>query len=505
MKNKVLRIFLIILFSLMIHTVSNAAISTNDPTVNSGENVTINVKSNVSVVSYKVLANNECGFSLVSSSGGAGEGSLTITGASDGDGVTNLATFVFKAPTVTKDTTYKMTFLGTIMEDKDFNAIADDSATATITVKAPVAPSENENNNSNNDNNNTNNSNEEQDLPTASDGGAATTVKSSNNYLKSLKISTGTISFNKKTTKYTINVTEETENITITATAEHEKAAVNGTGKIALQKGTNPINVVVTAENGSARNYQLIVVRPGEEIEEEEEEPEQETIGALTYLKLKGVKDSGEIIEILLTPEFSKDVFYYECEIPAGINFIDVEQASDILDAIVEVTGNENLVDGENLINIIIKYTDENNEEQIITYQISAKKQATAITQEIIEEEQGLSSMQIGVIAGGIVIILIIITILVVKHRRQQNEMDFGGYGEPFYSEDDEIFEEPIPELKIKEEKEQEEYEGEITKQQEVEEDEIIQQEDQIDEWEEFEPVKKKKIFGKSAKKGKHF
>ena len=316
--------------------------------------------------------------------------------------------------------------------------------------------------------------------------------------MKSLKLSTGSISFNKKTTKYNIEVSEETENITITAVAEHEKATVKGTGKIALQKGTNTINVVVTAENGSARNYELTVVRLGEETEENEEDPQEEIIGVLTSLKLKGVKDNGEIIEISLTPEFSSDVFYYECEIPEEVSFIDVENECDILDAIIEVTGNKNLVDGENLINIIIKYTDENGEEKNIIYQISAKKQVATITQEVVQQDTGLSILQIGTIAGCTIIVLIIIIILVIKNYKNKDDMDFGGYGEPFYSDDeDEIFEKPIAPLKTNEQPKEHE---------ELDKEEIIQEEEQIDEWEEFiEPVKKKRIFGKSAKKGKHF
>lgn len=353
-----------------------------------------------------------------------------------------------------------------------------------ITVSNPSTPS---------NNNNTNNNNkEEEDLPTASDGATVTTVKSSNNYLKSLSLSTGNINFNKKTTQYTIDVEEKFDSITIAAAAEHEKASVKGSGKVALEKGSNTINIVVTAENGSARNYVLIVNRASEKIEEKEE-----IIGTLTSLTLKGVKDNGEIVEIFLNPEFATDVFYYECEIPEGINLIDVETEHDILDAIVEVTGNENLVEGENLINIIIKYTDENEEEQVITYQISANKKSAVIEQEVLmEEEKELSPIQIGVIAGSISIALTIIIVLIVRYRKQQNEddydeMDFGEYGKPFYSEEEEteILEKPIN--TSYEEKEEPTEEKKL--------------QEEIESWNDYEPTKKRKIFGKNAKNGKHF
>ena len=430
MKFKLLKIFIIAVMFIAICTISNAAISTNDPTVNSGETVTIKVKSNVALTSYRVKANNECGLELISSTGGEGKNTLEITNYSD-DGISDLATFVFRVPTVTKDTTYKMTFLGTIMEqyvNGDYIAVPNDDATATITVKAPKTEQPQEQ------------PKDDDKLTTGSTGGTTTEVKSSNNYLKSLKLSTGSINFNKKTTKYTLDVAEDVENITITAAAEHEKASVSGSGKINLVKGTNTAKVVVTAENGSARTYTLTIVRAGAETEEIPEEAPVEEIVGLTSLSLKGIKDNGDVLDLEFTPEFAIDTFYYKCDVPYDINNIDVDSTCDILDAIIEITGNENLHDGENLINIIIKYMTEAGEEKTVTYQIEVNKLANVV--QTISEEEIPEPNKIFIVFLIIpVICLIIAIILIVRYKKQDKdpleETEFGTYGKPLYDENE--------------------------------------------------------------------
>ena len=402
--------------------------------------------------------------------------------------------------TVGNSGTAKITITADDVSDSSENPVSNSPQSCSISIKAPSNPGGN------------GGESDDDGVP----GGTSTpttTAKNSNNYLKSLSVSVGSINFNKRTQKYTINVPEETESITVSAAKEHDKATLTGDGTVALKKGNNTIRVAVTAENGSVRTYTLTVIRAGaaeeQKPDEQQENPEEtpEDIEGLTSLKLKGVKDNGEIVDILLSPEFSKDIFYYECEIPEGVTFIDVEQECDILDAIIEVTGNENLQDGENLINIIIKYTDENGEEQTITYQIAGKKQVVEAIQEI-EQEEGLSPIQIGIIVGSISIATIIIIVLTVIYRKQQNrglEEEFGGYGEPFYNEEeeDDIFEKPLGQQEeIEEETEKEE--ASDAEEEEIKDEMPKIKEEDFGEWEDFEP-KKRRRFGKNAKKGKHF
>ena len=473
-KNKVIFIGMIVCIIILFSNSVSAAsfsVSASTQTAQPGQNVTITINCSELYGRFNLSATNaDLSQSSIFSQGS--NVSVTATVGSSG-----IAQIIVTAVDVV---------------DSSENPVSTSPQSCSINIAATSTPSSSNNND-----------NDDENLPTASSGETTTTVKSSNNYLTSLTVSTGNISFNRKTTKYTINVPETTENITVTGTAEHAKATVQGNGTVALKKGSNTINIVVTAENGSARTYTLTVVRDGEEeIKEEtvEEEQTSENVTGLTSLVLKGVKDNGEIVDIALTPEFSKDIFYYECEIPEGITFIDVESESDILDAIVEVTGNENLVDGENLINILITYMDENGEEQTMIYQISAKNQMVE-TQEIEEKNQGLTPLQIGVIVGSISIATVIIIVLIVKYRRQQNredDMDFGGYGEPFYIKEEDSLEKQSEELDEKEENKQERLEEGKDKEMHKEAEQIKNDE------EDGKPVKKRR-FGRNAKNGKHF
>ena len=63
------------------------------------------------------------------------------------------------------------------------------------------------------------------------------------------------------TTDYTLNVSDSISSINIAATPVNKNARVSGTGTINLAAGTNTVNIVVTAQNGSTRTYKLIVNR----------------------------------------------------------------------------------------------------------------------------------------------------------------------------------------------------------------------------------------------------
>jgi len=88
---------------------------------------------------------------------------------------------------------------------------------------------------------------------------------SSNNALKSLTLSTGSIKFNKNTTTYDLKVNSDVQNIKINATLEDAKASfVSGYGprNVNLNYGSNKILIKVKAENGNIKTYTIKVERP---------------------------------------------------------------------------------------------------------------------------------------------------------------------------------------------------------------------------------------------------
>lgn len=87
---------------------------------------------------------------------------------------------------------------------------------------------------------------------------------SDNSYLKTLTVSSGTLSFAKATTSYTVVVENSVSSITIGATPEYSKSTISGTGTKTLAIYSNVFNILVTAENGSKRTYTVTVQRKDE-------------------------------------------------------------------------------------------------------------------------------------------------------------------------------------------------------------------------------------------------
>ncbi|MBQ2872826.1 MAG: cadherin-like beta sandwich domain-containing protein [Bacilli bacterium] len=86
-------------------------------------------------------------------------------------------------------------------------------------------------------------------------------VKSDINTLDNITISNGSLNeeFNKDTFEYTSSV--DSDMIVIEVTKTDDKSTVLGTGEVSLHYGTNSINIIVTAEDGSEKTYSLSIFR----------------------------------------------------------------------------------------------------------------------------------------------------------------------------------------------------------------------------------------------------
>ena len=116
----------------------------------------------------------------------------------------------------------------------------------------------------------------------AADTGGST--QSSDASLSGLLVSAGTLtpSFSAATTSYAVAVEHTVESVKLTPTVNHAGATVtvNGaevasgspSGSISLSVGENPIEVVVTAEDGTTRTYRVTVTRA--------EKTQEKTLGA---------------------------------------------------------------------------------------------------------------------------------------------------------------------------------------------------------------------------------
>lgn len=82
-----------------------------------------------------------------------------------------------------------------------------------------------------------------------------TKVKSSNNYLSSLKVDIGTLNFNKNVLEYTLDVKNDIDSIKIEALPEESSSVVTGTGEFPLAAGVNDFKISVTSESNETREY----------------------------------------------------------------------------------------------------------------------------------------------------------------------------------------------------------------------------------------------------------
>ena len=84
---------------------------------------------------------------------------------------------------------------------------------------------------------------------------------SKDNYLKSLSVEGFEITpeFNKDVADYSVVVPENSKEITINAAVNDSKSDLSGVGTVEVTQGTNTFQIVVRAQNGSERTYNLTV------------------------------------------------------------------------------------------------------------------------------------------------------------------------------------------------------------------------------------------------------
>ncbi|MBO5852851.1 MAG: cadherin-like beta sandwich domain-containing protein [Clostridia bacterium] len=89
------------------------------------------------------------------------------------------------------------------------------------------------------------------------------TQASSNANLKSLKVSSGTLTpkFDPNVTSYSVTIKSNETSLLISANAADSKASVNVEGSKEMKVGTNKRVVVVTAENGKTKKYTVNITR----------------------------------------------------------------------------------------------------------------------------------------------------------------------------------------------------------------------------------------------------
>ncbi len=228
------------------------------------------------------------------------------------------------------------------------------------------------------------------------------TEKSDNNDLASLTIEGITLepSFSKDVTEYTVQLAEEVTELTIDAQAESGEAEVEIDGNKDLQDGENTITITVTAEDGTTKEYTIKAIKG-----------ESANVVDNSVLKLSNL----EISRVDFAGIFNPDTHSYELNLNISVKNLNITATPNQEDATVEIIGNENFVEGENMVTILVTSADGS---QTATYQIKVIMPSEAI--------ENKDNIQFYLICGGIVLAtIIVIIIVVVIFRKRKNSATY--------------------------------------------------------------------------------
>ena len=406
-------ITIISMLILLINTnISMAGYSASDANTTVGASVSIPIVSTEGVQNFDIFISDSGGlnFSSVSTSGISNEGSVSYAGL--GSSVTNLATYTFSTPNTPG--TYTVTFNVNGIPVKS-NVVV--SSTASSTGNSSVGASSSSSSNG------------------STSRTSTTSEESSNANLSNLGIRPNDFSgFKPGTTTYNATVPEDVESVEVYATAQDSGATISGTGTKTLQKGANALNVVVTAEDGTTKTYTINVTREGEE-ETEEEQPEE------SAEEVKNGLSNISIANLELSPSFDTDIYEYTVKYVGEDTSLDIQTVATDPNYTVEVLGNEDLKEGENIITILVSDNEGNN---VATYQVTVNK--TLVDEEALareeEEKQKEEQRKMFIIAGGVIglIVIIVIVIIVKRRRNRAYAEEFSGVPFAGMNDDDDYY-----------------------------------------------------------------
>ena len=222
--------------------------------------------------------------------------------------------------------------------------------------------------------------------------------KASDKALKTLEVTPEGLDpeFNPETTSYTLNVGADVEKLEIKAAPNDEKATVEITGNESLVVGDNAVKITVTAQDGTTRIYTINVKK-----------------GEATTLGLSSLKING----YTLSPKFSSNVYEYKINVldPNIIN-LDISAVANDENAKVEITGNTNLIKGENAITITV--TSEDGKEKVV-YQIIVNKDS-----DVLVTTNKKDMIIYGGIVVGVILIFVIIIIIVKSKKKKKQQIN---------------------------------------------------------------------------------
>lgn len=219
--------------------------------------------------------------------------------------------------------------------------------------------------------------------------------KSSEARLKELKVDIEglTPEFDKNTTEYYLVVDLSVNKLKVIASTVDNKAKWAVYGNKNLKEGENTVTINVTAEDGTKKEYCIHVTKV-DNIEMANAELEK--------LEIEGFS---------LYPSFKSNIYSYNLNINKDISNLNITSVPQNEKAIVEIEGNENLHEGENIIKINVTAA---NKETVRAYKINTYISLDKVE---VKEENKTPAIVLIVVLGACIIALGIS--IVAKNRRK--------------------------------------------------------------------------------------
>lgn len=238
--------------------------------------------------------------------------------------------------------------------------------------------------------------------------------------------------YNKPDKDITVKVGNEVSEAKIEVTTSNGEAYTIDKGNtVKLEEGTNMLYITLASGN----KYTIRIRREAKEDDTpniiDEPDKEQEIKAGLKSLLVKGVMENGETIELSYAPEFFSEIYEYQMlldETLSNITKLDIEAIGLQEDFTIEITGNEELKEGENTITITVKSKDG---ETTATYTIVVIKEAkveevSAPVEAEKEEEKPLwnTTQKIVITVVTSIIAIMGIVFAVIEYRYQKTHKE---------------------------------------------------------------------------------
>ena len=249
-----------------------------------------------------------------------------------------------------------------------------------------------------------------------------TKAKSSNANLSNLGMNPNDLTgFSENKTSYDVTVPNNVTQVEIYATKKDSKASLTGTGIKKLQEGQNTANVIVTAEDGTTKTYTINIKR----LSKNEKQDTTENLDAKSSSNSKDLELSNlEIEGVNLEPSFESSTYKYEISIKGEQSNLDIKASTNNTSDKVEIIGNENLQNGQNIITILVTNS---KSDEVATYQIYVNK--NVIDSNTVDNEFGKTVKELKIKlwvfrALVVIVVLGIIMLLIIKHKKNKKEYD---------------------------------------------------------------------------------